>query len=643
MKKWLIIKINQYFQNSKTLIIYYNYSFDNKKIKKLIDYSLKFPSLNKKLNIESINSAKNNLENNKDDKNIFLSSYKYPYISSEILSHDYPFLLDKLINITIGNNNNSNNFGNVRFSTNTSIILNDMSNNELNFFGEELSDDNLIKKEILKEENFEFGSNENLENPLELSENERNLELIDYLFNISFAQELNGVQGGYFVKILRSLMHSLYSPNKSIFFIKYICFRKNGEILNNMIQNIKHFYFQEIIYDILIYNDEDNSFNKSGGLEKLKINIVSQLIKYLKKGVEGIKDMFCEYIINCKNEELLINDKIFNKFYSEFVFNDEFIFDIFCVVSSHILKQYKFENCLLNNSKSFIFRSSSFKGSLSNSIITLDVDDKDTIISKFNKIIKKFQLNILSSTSSKINFMTFIFDLMSLTRGNELLNNLKSIKYFIFIKKSFFTSKNDIIQSILINQFNLLLEDDQSASNQNQKWFYELLINNGFINDAMNIKNKSHSNYGLCSESLFIHIAIIFEKLIKNLSNFLTSNNILKKVEKFYNKEIKNYVERMNKPIHEINNTLNISEYLTKNIDNENELKVDEVSDIKDGTNNIKVIKSVFDLTETSFIRKNSTNPQMKEILSISQIDRLFSIEEEENKNNLSKKNKEKK
>ena len=100
----------------------------------------------------------------------------------------------------------------------------------------------------------------------------------------------------------------------------------------------------------------------------------------------------------------------------------------------------------------------------------------------------------------------------------------------------------------------------------------------------------------------------------------------------------------MNKPIYEINNTLNISQYLTKNIDNENELKVDEVSDTKDIENNIKVTESIFDLTETSFIRKNSTNPQMKEILSISQIDRLFSIEEDENaNNNQSKKNKEEK
>ena len=577
--------------------------------------------MNKKINIEKINATKFNIDSNKEEKKTFLFSYKYPYLSSEILSSDYSFILDKLINIS---SNNNITISNIRFNTNASIILNDMNSNE-NFFGEEFIDDNFTKKEIPKAENFEFGSSENLENPIEFSENDRNLELIDYLFNTSFSEELKGVQGGYLIKIVRSLTHSLYSPNKSIFLMKYICYRKNGEILDNMIKRIKYFYFQEIIYDILLYKDEENSFNKNGGLDKIKINIVSQLIKYLKKGVEGIKDIFCEYIINCKNEELLISDTIFNQFCSEFVFNDEKIFDKFCIISSHILKQYKFENCLLNNSKSYIFRSSSIKSGLNNSIIT-DVDDKDIIITKFNKIIKNIQIKILSSTSSKINFITFIFDFMSLTRGNELLNNLKSINYFIFIKKAFFTSKNDIIQSILINQFNFLLEDDPSSNNLKNKWFYELLINNGFINDALNIKNKSHSNYGLCSETLFIHIAIVFDKLIKNLSDFLTSNNILKKVEKFYNKEIKNYVERMNKPIHEINNSLNISQYITKNIDNETELKVDEISETMDG-NNMKGGKDIFDLTETSFIKKNSINISTKELLTFSQIDKIFSNE----------------
>ena len=99
----------------------------------------------------------------------------------------------------------------------------------------------------------------------------------------------------------------------------------------------------------------------------------------------------------------------------------------------------------------------------------------------------------------------------------------------------------------------------------------------------------------------------------------------------------------MNKPIYKINNILNINQNLTKNIDNENELKVNEISDSKDIWNNIKVTKSVFDLTEASFIRKNVTNPQMKEMLSINQIDKLFSNEEDKNSNTLSHKNKEKK
>ena len=72
---------------------------------------------------------------------------------------------------------------------------------------------------------------------------------------------------------------------------------------------------------------------------------------------------------------------------------------------------------------------------LNNSIISLNIADKDLIISKFNKIIKNFELKVLKSTLSKINFMMFIFDFMSLIRGNDLLNNLQYINYFFFYKK----------------------------------------------------------------------------------------------------------------------------------------------------------------------------------------------------------------
>ena len=535
-------------------------------------------------------------------------------------------------------NNNINN-NNIKFNTNTSCILNDLSNTELNFYADEFMDDNFSKKEIVKDEIFEdFPQGENIENPTEFFEIDGDLELVDYLFNTCFTQELNGVQGGYFIKIIRSLLHSLYSPNKSVIFMKYICFRKNGDILNNMIKKIKYFYFQEIIYNILIYNDEENSFSAYGGLDKKKANIIMQLIGYLKNGVEGIKEIFCEFIINYKNEELLINESTFNKFCSDFVYNNEAIFDKFCIISSHILKEYKFENCMINNSKSFIFRVSSAKGVLNNSIISLNVTDKDAIISKFNKIIKNIQLNILTSTSTKINLLTFIFDFMSLTRGTELLNNLKSINYFSFIKKIFFSSKNDIIQSIIINKINLLLKDNSTNLNSNFKWFSELLINNGFINDALNIKNKTHSNYGICSESLYIHLAIIFEILMNNLTDFLSNNNILKKVENFYNKEFKNYLERMNKSIYDANNSLNLSQIFNKNFDNENELKVDEIPDAPASTglsSSVKGIKGVFDLTETSFIKKHSINLSIKEILPNEEEDKFITNDDEVEKKKI--------
>ena len=591
----------------------------------MIDYALKSPSSNKIVNIEKINLSQNYLEREDEEKNIFLSSYKYPFLSGEILSHDFPFLLDKMINY-----NNSNNNNNIKFNTNTSCILNDLSNTDLNFYADEFMDDNFSKKEIVKDEIFDdFPQGENIENPTEILENDGDLELIDYIINMGLGEELNGVQGGYLIKIVRSLMHSLYSPNKSIIFMKYICFRKNGEILNNMIKKIKYFYFQEIIYEILIFNDEENNFNSYGGLDKKKSNIIMQLIGYLKMGVEGIKEVFCEYIINYKNEELLINEITFNKFCSEFVYNNEAIFDKFCIISSHILKEYKFENCIINNSKSLMFRVSSSKGVMNNSIISLNVTDKDAIISKFNKIIKNIQLNIITSTSTKINLLTFIFDFMSLTRGTELLNNLKSIKYFLFLKQAFFTSKNDMIQNIIINKLNLLLKDISTPqnTNSNNKWFYELFISNGFITDAINIKNKSYSNYGICSELLYIHLAVIFEILIKNLTEFLSNYNYLKKVENFYNKEFKNYLERMNKPIYEVNNSLNLSQIFN----NENELKVDEIPDTPGNyTNtNTKAIKGVFELTETSFIKKHSINLSIKEILPNEQEDKFITNDDE--------------
>ena len=121
--------------------------------------------------------------------------------------------------------------------------------------------------------------------------------------------------------------------------------------------------------------------------------------------------------------------------------------------------------------------------------------------------------------------------------------------------------------------------------------------------------------------------------MIKNLSEFLSSHNLLKKVEQFYDKEFKNYIERMNKTIYEPSNSLNLSQILNKNFDNENELKVDEVQDTQNLSLNssVKNMKNVFDLTETSFIKKHSINLlTIKEILPNSQGEKDFITNDDE-------------
>jgi hypothetical protein len=112
-----------------------------------------------------------------------------------------------------------------------------------------------------------------------------------------------------------------------------------------------------------------------------------------------------------------------------------------------------------------------------------------------------------------------------------------------------------------------------------------------------------------------VHICTILEILIKNLSEFLLNNNLLEKVKKFFEKECKSYLERMNKPIYEMSNSFNLSQILNKNFDNESELKVDEVDNIP-SNNNLKNSKNTFYLTEESYIKKHSLNISTKDSFS---------------------------
>ena len=95
---------------------------------------------------------------------------------------------------------------------------------------------------------------------------------------------------------------------------------------------------------------------------KYLLFIIISLMNNLKYGIDGIKEIICDYIINCKNEELLVNEKTLNKCFADFVFNNETILDHFCVISSHILKEYKFENYMTNNNNSKSNNNSIFTG-----------------------------------------------------------------------------------------------------------------------------------------------------------------------------------------------------------------------------------------------------------------------------------------
>ena len=66
----------------------------------MIDYALKPPIITEEINIEKINSSSDYLKTmNIEEQSLYNKSYKYPYIACEILSHDYPFLVDRIINM----------------------------------------------------------------------------------------------------------------------------------------------------------------------------------------------------------------------------------------------------------------------------------------------------------------------------------------------------------------------------------------------------------------------------------------------------------------------------------------------------------------------------------------------------------------
>ena len=566
----------------------------------MIDYALKPPITTEEINIEKINSSSSDYMKslNLEEQTLFNKVYKYPYIACEILSHDYPFLVDKIINMDFYGQENNTIGGELSMIKNTSNVDEGDEGGADDSMGEFRNPQENPEEDIMDTNNNNTFFNTTIDN--NLNNDKDNLEFVDYLYNSSFNYDLNNIQGGYLVKINRAFLHSLYNPNKSNVYISYICFKKPNDFLTVFWNKIQFLHYQEIIYDILTYCEEETNQNQNKQLDIIKNNILIKLITTMKTQSEGIKDIFCDYILNCKNVESLVNENFISKLSAMFISsNNEKILENFCIVTGQIIKLYKNDN--FSGSKNL--KGNFINNFLNSSLGILNFTDTDLLVGKINSIIKEMNLEYFKSTQAKIIFINFIYDFMTLTRCTELFENLININFFNFFQNLFFTSKNDIVQSIYISTIQLLIEDT------NEKWLNEILIKNNFIEKALNINynssDLSNTSFGIKDNTLYIHLSEIFGILIKNvfINEILQKNNFFEKVSNIYNTTYKTYVERMEQTI--CNFKCN-SLYLPA----EDSIKVDEIVEKGD----VKTIND-FNRFNNNIFKRNSFSSNVKKEL----------------------------
>ena len=565
----------------------------------MIDYALKPPVTSEEINIEKINSSSDYLKSmNNEEQSLYAKSYKYPYLACEILSHDYPFLVDKIINMDFYGQENNTIGGELSMIKNTSNVDEGDEGGADDSMGEFRNQQENQEEDIIDTNNNNTFFNTTIDNNLN---NEKDtLEFVDYLYNSSFNNDLNNIQGGYLVKINRAFLHSLYSPNKSSVYISYICFKKPIDIISNFWNKIQFFHYQEIIYDILMYCEDETNQNQNKQLDIIKTNILTKLINAMKSQSEGIKDIFCDYILNCKGAESLVNENFLSKLTSAFISsNNEKILENFCIVTGQVLKLYKNDN--FSGSKNL--KGGFINNFLNSSLGILNFGDSDLLVGKIISIIKEMNLENFKSTQAKIILINFIYDFMTLTRCNEFLENLININFFKFFQNLFFSSKNDIIQSIYISTIQLLIEDT------NEKWITEILIKNNFLQQALSINynplDLNNTSFGIKENTLYIHLSEIFGILVKNvfINEILQKNNLFEKINNIYNTTYKIYVERMEQTI--CNFKCN-SLYLPA----EDSIKVDEIAEKGD----IKTIND-FNRFNNNIFKRNSFSSNIKKEL----------------------------
>ena len=161
----------------------------------------------------------------------------------------------------------------------------------------------------------------------------------------------------------------------------------------NFWNKIQFFYFQEMIYDILMYCEEEN--NQNNKLNLIKNNILSKLIMIMKTQPEGIKDILCDYASNCKGVESLVNENFISKLCSAFALsNNEKILENFCVVTSHIIKLQKNDNFSSSKNLKPFEKNNIYNNFLNNSLGILNLGDNDMLIGKINSVLKEMNFRI---------------------------------------------------------------------------------------------------------------------------------------------------------------------------------------------------------------------------------------------------------
>ena len=569
----------------------YSIYFDTTKIKQLIDMALSPKQITSTISIEKMSIYNESLSSS--NQRLYNTTYLFPYIASEILSHELPYINDKIMpKENLGSMINMSSFqenllGDVSITNYSGVY------NENNIISDDIIDENTpIPKLNTCTSSFQFNPPDiEYNSDKEISFNasldifnksgiffvnetaigNTNYELIDYIFNLSSNNELNTIQGGYFIKIAQSFIHycNLNCKDNNTF-LNYICFKK--DIFLQIINNFNYEYYKQLIFEILItdFSSSDDDNTNSDLYKNKIINFFINSFKNISTNrniIISIFNILIEYLDIIKNStELILSEPLFTNII-QYINNTQFTeseCNTICLFLTLLIKNYL--NEFDNNQK---FLSSLTKSMPKNSTmndknidktVILYLDSSNNFVNKISNIFKfgsKYYnyKNIDKICKSTIlNYFETIYNFLLLTRNLIFLSNLKEINFFENSIKFFYIIKNDTFQCLFTSFLKILINEN------NEPWLNEMCIVNKFIEKSIKkIENKNITK----KSSLFVHFAKIFEMIIMSndthnfLSLFVTGN----KLSFIYNKYFENVINIMNKPL---GNFCNTDLYLSK-------------------------------------------------------------------------------